>query len=65
MVRNLVGTLLEVSAGRRGGGEMAAILDARDRRAAGVTAPPEGLTLVRVLYPAALLGRVEGPDCLC
>lgn len=50
MVRNLVGTLLEVGFGKRPAGSMGALLAARERSAAGPTAPAAGLTLVRVDY---------------
>jgi len=50
MVRNLVGTLLEVGRGRRPAGWPAEVLAARDRRLAGPTAPARGLTLIRVDY---------------
>jgi len=50
MVRNVVGTLLEVGLGRRGPGSMSSLLAARDRSQAGPTAPACGLTLVRVDY---------------
>lgn len=50
MVRILTGTLLEVGHGLREPDEMPAILAARDRAAAGKTAPAQGLTLVRVEY---------------
>lgn len=53
MVRIAVGTLLEVGRGRREPDELPGILAARDRRAAGPTAPAHGLTLVRVDYDAA------------
>ncbi len=50
MVRNLVGTLLEVGKGKRSADSMGALLASGDRRLAGPTAPARGLTLVRVLY---------------
>lgn len=51
MVRNMVGTLLEVGLGKRDPVWMAEVLEARDRSAAGATAEPQGLTLERVFYP--------------
>jgi tRNA pseudouridine38-40 synthase len=54
MVRNVVGTLVEVGLGRRPPGWVAEVLAGRDRRAAGPTAPAVGLHLLRVLYPWAV-----------
>jgi tRNA pseudouridine38-40 synthase len=51
MVRNLVGTLVAIGQGELPAKAAAEILSSRDRTAAGVTAPPEGLALVEVLYP--------------
>ncbi len=51
MVRIMVGTLVEVGVGRRGVGSIAEALVRGERAAAGVTAPPEGLTLVEVVWP--------------
>lgn len=50
MVRIIVGTLAEVGAGRRGVESVPAALAALDRRAAGPTAPPQGLYLAKVHY---------------
>ena len=50
MVRNLVGTFLLVGKGSIAPAQILAILAARDRRAAGPTAPAEGLYLVEVEY---------------
>lgn len=51
MVRNIVGTLLPVGQGSRDPDWVAQVLAARNRAAAGVTAPPDGLYLVAVRYP--------------
>jgi tRNA pseudouridine38-40 synthase len=50
MVRNLVGTLVEVGQGRREPGAMPALLASGDRTKAGRTAPPQGLFLEEVFY---------------
>jgi tRNA pseudouridine38-40 synthase len=50
MVRNIVGTLVDIGKGRWPATEMPAILGSRTRQRAGVTAPPQGLVLVRVIY---------------
>ena len=50
MVRILVGTLLEVGRGYWEPEYVQTILEAKDRRLAGPTAPPEGLCLMKVDY---------------
>ena len=50
MVRNLVGTLVAIGSGELTPFDAGLILERGDRRQAGVTAPPEGLALVEVLY---------------
>lgn len=50
MVRILVGTLLEVGRGRWEPEQVIDILEAKDRKQAGPTAPPEGLCLMKVDY---------------
>lgn len=52
MVRNIVGTLVAVGLGHRPIGSTAIALSARDRAAAGPTAPAHGLWLEQVFYPS-------------
>lgn len=55
MVRIMVGSLVEVGRGHRNAAWLEAALAARDRRAAGQTAPAKGLTFMGVSYPEGLL----------
>ena len=50
MVRNLVGTLIRVGQNKLLPKEVAEILQSKDRRSAGVTAPAHGLCLNKVFY---------------
>jgi len=50
MVRNIVGTMVEVGRGERSPSSIRDILESRDRTQAGPTAPPHGLVLVAVRY---------------
>ena len=50
MVRNIVGTLVALGMGRINLSRLKDILEAKDRREGGVTAPPHGLYLVNVKY---------------
>ncbi len=50
MARNIAGTLIEIGRGRFPTGSMRAILNSRDRKKAGPTAPAKGLCLVDVRY---------------
>ncbi|MEQ8161726.1 MAG: tRNA pseudouridine synthase A, partial [Smithellaceae bacterium] len=50
MVRNIVGTLVEIGRGKREPSEMKEIIDSRDRNIAGITAPACGLYLKEVKY---------------
>jgi tRNA pseudouridine38-40 synthase len=52
MVRNIVGTLVEVGRGALVPEDISRILGARDRSAAGPTAPAKGLFLTHVDYDA-------------
>jgi tRNA pseudouridine38-40 synthase len=50
MVRNIIGTLVEVGRGKRKPEEMKVIIESRNRKIAGVTAPACGLFLKEVKY---------------
>lgn len=50
MVRSVVGTLVEVGRGKRTPAELLIVLQAKERKSAGITAPPQGLFLVEVKY---------------
>ena len=60
-VRNLVGTLRLVGDGRWPAERVTAVLAARDRSAAGSTAPAEGLCLMEVGYPESPFGGPPAP----
>ena len=50
MVRNMVGTIAEVGQNRIGIDEFIRIFQSKDRRMAGIKAPPQGLFLKTVKY---------------
>lgn len=58
MVRNITGTLVAVGKGDEAPGWVADVLASRDRTAGGMAAPPHGLTLVSVEYPAGFLDKM-------
>jgi len=60
MVRNIVGTLVAVGLGEHSVDWIGDVLESRDRKKGGITAPPHGLTLVGVEYPDAFGVPVAG-----
>ncbi len=50
MIRIMVGTLVEIGMGKRSPEDMAQIVLAEKRDAAGITAPANGLTLIEIFY---------------
>jgi tRNA pseudouridine38-40 synthase len=60
MVRTIVGALLEVGTGRADVGSVERLLVSGDRSRGPATAPPDGLYLVRVIYPEPVATSVSG-----
>jgi len=60
MVRNIVGSLIEVGRGKRPPSWITEVIAARDRKLAGPTAPPHGLFLLWVQYPDDRFGPAVG-----
>jgi tRNA pseudouridine38-40 synthase len=52
MVRNITGSLMAVGCGDESVAWLSDVLQSRDRKRAGIAAPPHGLTLIHVEYPA-------------
>lgn len=50
MVRNIIGTIIDVGRGKLKPGDIPAIFEAKDRKKAGQAAPAKGLTLAKVIY---------------
>lgn len=64
MVRIIAGTLAGVGRGAFAPDEIREMLRAKDREKAGMTAPPQGLTLVGIEYPESpVLLDISTPDC--
>jgi tRNA pseudouridine38-40 synthase len=61
MVRNIVGSVVEVGRGRREPSWLATALASRDRTQAAATAPAHGLVLVRVVYPGGVAKPGRSP----
>ena len=61
MVRTIAGTLIECGTGRRDPAGLAAIVEGRDRRGAGHTAPAQGLYLAGVRYAGGYDSYAEPP----
>ena len=64
MVRNIAGALVQVGKGEQSAAWPAQLIEARDRRLLGPTAPPEGLYLVQVDYPDQRFPRAPLPPLL-
>ncbi len=56
MVRAIVGTLIEIGLGKKTVQEIRAIIESKDRSQAGVSVPPQGLFLTKVMYDERIFG---------
>lgn len=59
MVRAIVGTMVKVGEGKLSVEEFRQIIEAKDRSAAGASAPPEGLFLSNIIYPDDVFQRMS------
>lgn len=50
MVRIIIGTLLKVNEGKLSADDITRIIESKDRNLAGPTAPPQGLTMLEIIY---------------
>lgn len=50
MVRIIIGTLLKVNEGKLTVDDITRIIESKDRNLAGPTAPPQGLTMLKIIY---------------
>lgn len=62
MIRNMIGTLLEIGEGKRASDEIIKILENQNRNQAGKTANPEGLYLNEVFYDEPNIDNVNLDD---
>jgi tRNA pseudouridine38-40 synthase len=62
MVRNVAGLLMAVGHGESPPERVAAVLESRDRKTNAATAPPDGLYLAAVRYPAEFGLPAAGPS---
>ena len=62
MVRIISGTLIEIGQGKRAPAEMRHIIEAQDRRMAGLTAPACGLFLEQLYYSQPLFKNCPNPS---
>ncbi len=62
MVRIIAGTLVDVGLGKKNPDELPDIIEGRDRRMAGHTAPPQGLYLAEVFYEKGALRKAAQPE---
>lgn len=61
-IRSFAGTLKLAGEGKWTVDEVRAALDARDRKACGPVAPPDGLYFMQVDYPDVITDRKSGPE---
>ncbi len=61
MCRGIVGTLVQVGLGKFSPDEVKRMLDSKDRRVAGMTAPAHGLVLWKVRYKRRLIAKAQSP----